>query len=544
MSNVLNELIETIIDERIKQNYDLFSNFEEICRGPFGTVRKATWGDKTVVLKSLNIDTTDEIITKNEVYIRAFVNELQNTDEIVTNNEVYIRAFVNELQKLITVDEHEHPNIVKFYGVTKDLFVSKNDLKTWGSSRSNYEKAIKRESQSQEFQIEDYERIINSVMDNIDNRDDQMGVDIPDTETRRKKILKTSSGLGYNVNHIIGAGIFITPSNVWRLAQSPGSALMLWISGGLISLFGSMIYVELGSRFPEGSGEQKYLEETIILPGAIIADSYACSKYILYAFKGNSEDEGKYFGIDYIELRILAIAILLIITGYNVYSNKLAIRINQTFAVIKVFALIIISIIGLVSLREDSKKDHWKGIFNNTPSDDAHERSVSEQIGSYGNAMLNVLFSYEGWNNLNYLTEELDSPEQSLKISAVLSVPGRIIISILISISAFGCVGSMVFMGARAIAYTAKYKFIPRISRRLYYWGATPVYALLLQFVYCAFLILLAPVGTSFFPFFSDMSQYLAMVFYGVSAICLLIIKKKLKDAEYAYFKQVRSAQL
>ncbi|CAG8449109.1 766_t:CDS:2, partial [Dentiscutata heterogama] len=94
----------------------------------------------------------------------------------------------------------------------------------------------------------------------MDNKDNQMGVDIP--ETGRKKILKTSSGLGYNINHIIGAGIFITPSNVWRLVQSPGSALMLWIVGGLISLFGSMIYVELGSRFPEGSGEQKYLEET------------------------------------------------------------------------------------------------------------------------------------------------------------------------------------------------------------------------------------------------------------------------------------------
>ncbi|CAG8449095.1 765_t:CDS:2 [Dentiscutata heterogama] len=38
-----------------------------------------------------------------------------------------------------------------------DLFVSKNDLKTWGCNQSNYEKAIKRESQFREFQIEDYE---------------------------------------------------------------------------------------------------------------------------------------------------------------------------------------------------------------------------------------------------------------------------------------------------------------------------------------------------------------------------------------------------
>ncbi|CAG8487291.1 45994_t:CDS:2 [Gigaspora margarita] len=188
-------------------------------------------------------------------------------------------------------------------------------------------------------------------------------------------------------------GIFITPSSVWRLAQSPGSALMLWIAGGFIR-----------------SGEQKYLEETfdekkeeknighifsfvmttIILPGAIIADSYACSKYILYAIKGNDGNENIYFGIDYLELRLLAIVILLSVTVYHSYSNKLAIIINQTFAVIKTLALLILSIIGLAWLRENSSKDHWIGIFNNTPSDDVHERSVSEQIGCYGYAMLEV----------------------------------------------------------------------------------------------------------------------------------------------------------
>ncbi|CAG8514306.1 1244_t:CDS:2, partial [Dentiscutata heterogama] len=96
MSNPLNETIEKIINERIKQKYDLFSDFEEICKGPFGIVRKATWGDKIVVLKSLNSDT----------------------------NEIYINAFVNELQNHIKVDGHEHQNIIQFYGVTKGNYTS------------------------------------------------------------------------------------------------------------------------------------------------------------------------------------------------------------------------------------------------------------------------------------------------------------------------------------------------------------------------------------------------------------------------------------
>ncbi|RIB26306.1 hypothetical protein C2G38_285831 [Gigaspora rosea] len=92
MSNRLNETIEKIITnkESIKQ-YNLFENVKEICRGPFGIVRKAAWGDRTVVLKSLNNAT----------------------------NEIFINAIINELQNLIKVDGHNHPNIIQFYGITK-----------------------------------------------------------------------------------------------------------------------------------------------------------------------------------------------------------------------------------------------------------------------------------------------------------------------------------------------------------------------------------------------------------------------------------------
>ncbi|CAG8589145.1 21933_t:CDS:2, partial [Racocetra persica] len=70
-----------------------------------------------------------------------------------------------------------------------------------------------------------------------------LGEDIP--PLIRKGIISIFSGLlGFNINNIIGAGIFVTPTSIWRLVQSPGTALMLWIAGGLISLFGSMIYVE------------------------------------------------------------------------------------------------------------------------------------------------------------------------------------------------------------------------------------------------------------------------------------------------------------
>ncbi|CAG8777059.1 11130_t:CDS:2, partial [Dentiscutata erythropus] len=53
----------------------------------------------------------------------------------------------------------------------------------------------------------------------------------------------------------VGAGIFkiLVKYGCWS-----GISLMLWIIGGLMSLFGSLVYIELG--IPRGIGEQKYIE--------------------------------------------------------------------------------------------------------------------------------------------------------------------------------------------------------------------------------------------------------------------------------------------
>ncbi|CAG8815384.1 2335_t:CDS:2, partial [Dentiscutata erythropus] len=50
-------------------------------------------------------------------------------------------------------------------------------------------------------------------------------------------------GIGYNINRIVGAGIFNADS-MWILVQSPGITLVLFVVCGIISLLGSFIYVE------------------------------------------------------------------------------------------------------------------------------------------------------------------------------------------------------------------------------------------------------------------------------------------------------------
>ncbi|CAG8502161.1 15138_t:CDS:2 [Racocetra fulgida] len=135
MANTLNKLIEKIINERnevIKFDYDLFNNCEEFSRSPFGTVRKATWNNMTVVLKSLNINTNDidginaNDIVVNETFIDAFVNETVNED-IQPSNSLRPKRQRNLsfLKKIFSSSDN----------IIKDAQTHKDDL-TAGSSQS------------------------------------------------------------------------------------------------------------------------------------------------------------------------------------------------------------------------------------------------------------------------------------------------------------------------------------------------------------------------------------------------------------------------
>ena len=63
------------------------------------------------------------------------------------------------------------------------------------------------------------------------------------------------------VANTIGSGIFTTSGYIARDVGSPLALLVLWFTGGLIALAGSLAYAELGAAMPEAGGEYVYLRE-------------------------------------------------------------------------------------------------------------------------------------------------------------------------------------------------------------------------------------------------------------------------------------------
>src|SRR5437667_12519064 len=64
------------------------------------------------------------------------------------------------------------------------------------------------------------------------------------------------------VGIIIGASIFVQPSEIARLVPSVPGVFAVWIVAGLLTLFGALCCAELASAFPRAGGVYVFLRET------------------------------------------------------------------------------------------------------------------------------------------------------------------------------------------------------------------------------------------------------------------------------------------
>src|SRR5579885_958802 len=64
------------------------------------------------------------------------------------------------------------------------------------------------------------------------------------------------------VSGIIGSSIFLTAKDIAGPLPHPTLFLLVWVLGGVISLFACFAFAELGSMFPDSGGQYIYLRET------------------------------------------------------------------------------------------------------------------------------------------------------------------------------------------------------------------------------------------------------------------------------------------
>lgn len=132
-----------------------------------------------------------------------------------------------------------------------------------------------------------------------------------------------------------------------------------------------------------------------------------------------------------------------LLTVINCYNVKWVTRVTDIFTGTKVFALLVIVVAGVWYLFSGNT-EHWEAPMGNTLT----------SPGFIALAFYNGLFSYSGWNYLNFVTEELKDPYRNLPRAICISMPVVTVIYVVANVAYFSVLSSDEILASNAVAVT------------------------------------------------------------------------------------------
>ncbi len=240
------------------------------------------------------------------------------------------------------------------------------------------------------------------------------------------------SGTMAVIGGIIGSGIFATPNVVAQRVGTSGLALVTWILGGLVALAGAFCYGELGERSPKAGGQYVYLRDAF---GPLPAFLYAWALLLVMA-TGAAAFVAVTFANYTASLLVLpatavmplAIAAIIVTCAINYVGVAPGAITQNVFTVLKLVALA-----GLIVA----------GLFLYSPPQAARilepvtlpPASAWAAFVAVGAALVPVLFTYGGWQQTNFIAEELIEPERNLPRALLIGVLVVVLVYLLANVA-------------------------------------------------------------------------------------------------------------
>ncbi|XP_022914389.1 large neutral amino acids transporter small subunit 1 [Onthophagus taurus] len=278
---------------------------------------------------------------------------------------------------------------------------------------------------------------------------------------KMKKELGLIDGVAIIVGIIIGAGIFVSPKGVLRYSGSIGQAIIVWILSGLLSMIGALCYAELGTMIPKSGGDYAYISEAfgplpaflylwvalfILVPTGNAITAITFAQYILQPLWPACDPP-------YEAVRLIAAVTTCFLTVINCYNVKWVTRVQDVFTATKIFALLLIVAAGIYYL-STGHTQHLQNPMEGTQT----------EPGYIALAFYSGLFSYSGWNYLNYVTEELKDPYRNLPRAICISMPLVTIIYVITNVAYFVVLSRAEILESQAVAVTFGDKMLGTFS--------------------------------------------------------------------------------
>ncbi len=222
--------------------------------------------------------------------------------------------------------------------------------------------------------------------------------------------------------------------------------MLTWCPGGILTFCGLSVWLDFGLAIPRSGGEKNYLEHIyrhpkylatcvlasqMILLGFSSGNSLAFGRYILYA--SGSELKDSY------QARGIGVACATFAVVLHAVFPKWGIRLFNVLGVFKVAVLVFIVFSGFAALagRRLVPDPHN---FDNAFKIESGEGYGGGGAYAYSNALLNIVYSYKGWENANYVLSEIRDPRRTLTIAAPLAVGGVTILYVLANVAYFAAI--------------------------------------------------------------------------------------------------------
>uniref|UniRef100_A0A7E4UZN3 Large neutral amino acids transporter small subunit 1 n=1 Tax=Panagrellus redivivus TaxID=6233 RepID=A0A7E4UZN3_PANRE len=252
---------------------------------------------------------------------------------------------------------------------------------------------------------------------------------------------------------VVGSGIFVSPQFVIKDVGSPMMALAVWFACGVYSTLGALCYAELGVMIPQSGGDYIYIYEAfgslpafIFLWVALVVINPITIAVVALSFGNYMVSEFfKDVPIPYPIPRMLGFCLISVLVCLNCYKSRWSQILNTICMVTKIISMLAIIVAAIVYLArgktENMTKENWLDNANYNPS-------------AFAMAFYGGIFSYAGWNYVNFVTEEMRSPEKNLPRAIYISLPMITLIYVVLNTCYFVAIPAVVFPTVKAVAFT------------------------------------------------------------------------------------------
>jgi amino acid transporter len=246
---------------------------------------------------------------------------------------------------------------------------------------------------------------------------DQWGERLP----RRLGLL---SAIAVVIGSTIGSGIYRTPAVIAQRVPDPLAMLGIWVLAGGLVLCGALTYAELAAMYPRSGGVLVFLREgfgklpaflfgwtnlVIIRATSLGAIATVFAEYLLRSFGVNPQLPANADAVHYVAAAAIAVNVFVSYRGVN-WSAAL---VNLT-TVSRYGALALLVVLAFVAGHGDFR--HYVA------------QGGEVHVGLYGLALVSVLWAYDGWGDLSYVSGEVRDPERNLPRALFLGTLGVVVI--------------------------------------------------------------------------------------------------------------------